>query len=51
MSLIVGMVVVTYVMYSKTRTWGSMWCWVSNAVAFVLVAQVFWRGVCVAKSE
>jgi hypothetical protein len=39
-------VVSCYVLYHKTHTWGSMWCWVSNAIAIVFIYQVFRKEFC-----
>lgn len=41
-----GIVALFYVLYHKTHTWGSMWCWIANAVAVMLIAQVFMKEVC-----
>ena len=30
-----------YYTYYKTNTWGSLWCWISNILAFKLIIQVF----------
>jgi len=39
-------VALTYYTYSESGTWGSMWCWVSNILAFWWVAQVFYKDLC-----
>lgn len=33
----------SYLLYYKTNTWGSLWCWIANLVAFLLVFQVIWK--------
>lgn len=30
-----------YYTYYKTNTWGSLWCWISNLLAVMLILQVF----------
>jgi hypothetical protein len=47
MILIILIVGTTYLLFHKSKTWGSLWCWVANGVAFMLVVQVFWRDLCV----
>ena len=37
--------VLTYVLYHKTNTWGSLWCWLANLVSFVLVYNVFYNDI------
>lgn len=39
-------VIASYTLYHKTLTWGSMWCWVANGIAFWLVSAVFYRNFC-----
>lgn len=36
-----------YYTYHKTRTWGSLWCWVANIIALKLILQVFFKDLCV----
>jgi hypothetical protein len=43
---VVFLVVVSYILYHKTNTWGSIWCWFANATAFLLVGLVFWKELC-----
>ena len=40
------LVVITYVLYNKTHTWGSLWCWASNAMAIVFIYKVFAKEFC-----
>jgi hypothetical protein len=30
-----------YYTYYKTNTWGSLWCWIANILALILILQVF----------
>lgn len=32
-----------YYTYYTTNTWGSLWCWIANILAFKLILQVFMR--------
>jgi hypothetical protein len=47
--LIIGLiaVVVCYVLFRDTQTWGSLWCWISNACAIVLLYFVFAKDICI----
>lgn len=36
----------TYSLYHKTLTWGSLWCWLSNFVSFIIVISVFYDDIC-----
>jgi len=36
-----------YYTYYKTKTWGSLWCWISNLVALKLIVQVFYKDFCI----
>jgi len=35
-----------YYTYYKTKTWGSLWCWLSNIIALKLILQVFYKDMC-----
>ena len=35
-----------YYTYYKTKTWGSLWCWLANLLALKLIVQVFIRSYC-----
>ena len=37
---------VSYILYHKTLTWGSLWCWISNLFAVYLIYTVFKNDVC-----
>lgn len=32
-----------YIWYNKTKTWGSLWCWIANLVGLLLIFQVIWK--------
>jgi hypothetical protein len=38
--------VISYVLFYKTLTWGSLWCWISNFLAFYLIGDVFYNDFC-----
>jgi len=38
---------VTYFIYYKDRTWGSLWCWIANISSFYVILCVFWKDLCV----
>jgi len=37
---------VIYYLYKSSNTWGSMWCWIVNAISFILIAKVFAKELC-----
>jgi hypothetical protein len=37
---------VIYYLYKSTDTWGSMWCWIVNAISLYLIAKVFSKELC-----
>ena len=37
---------ISYILYHKTLTWGSLWCWISNVFAVYLIYRVFEDDVC-----
>jgi hypothetical protein len=37
---------ISYYTYSSSGTWGSMWCWIANILAFWWVAKVFYKDLC-----
>lgn len=47
--LISGLIIVIacYVLFHETQTWGSLWCWISNAVAIILLYLVFSKDICI----
>lgn len=38
--------VISYVLFYKTLTWGSLWCWISNFLALYLIGDVFYNDFC-----
>ena len=36
-----------YYTYNKTKTWGSLWCWIANIISLRLIAQVFYKDFCI----
>jgi hypothetical protein len=38
---------ITFSLYSKTQTWGSLWCWIANAISIGLIFKVFWKDLCI----
>ena len=47
LSLVTISAIVTYVLYSKTLTWGSLWCWLLNLLSLILIATVFYDDICI----
>lgn len=37
---------VSVILYKETKTWGSMWCWLANAISFYIIAMVFYKDFC-----
>jgi hypothetical protein len=37
---------VIYYLYKSTETWGSMWCWIVNALSLYLITKVFSKELC-----
>lgn len=37
---------VTYLLYHKTKTWGSLWCWLINVTSFYLLYLIFKKSMC-----
>lgn len=42
-TFIVSTALISYALFYKTKTWGSLWCWVANLVAFSLIFTVIWK--------
>ena len=40
------LLIISIVLYRKTNTWGSMWCWVCNILSFYLIFEVFYKDFC-----
>lgn len=41
---------VSWALYHKTLTWGSLWCWFANCMSIYLLVKVFAKDLCTAKS-
>jgi len=37
---------VSVILYKETKTWGSMWCWLANAMSFYFILLVFYKDLC-----
>lgn len=37
---------ITYALFSASKTWGSLWCWIANSISIFLIATVFWGNLC-----
>lgn len=42
----VASIAVIYGLYKTSNTWGSLWCWIVNALAFYFIAKVFAKEMC-----
>jgi len=38
--------VVSVILYKESNTWGSMWCWLANAISFYFILLVFYKDFC-----
>ena len=38
--------IISIILYKDTNTWGSMWCWIANALSFYLILKVFYNDLC-----
>jgi hypothetical protein len=45
-ALIAIFLIISIILYKETNTWGSMWCWVANFIAFYLIYLVFSKDFC-----
>lgn len=43
---ITSILIVSIILYKETHTWGSMWCWIANALSFYLIFLVFHKDFC-----
>ena len=41
-----GFAIISYILFYKTLTWGSLWCWFSNIFALYLIGDVFYNDFC-----
>ena len=39
--------VITFALYHKTHTWGSLWCWLANIVSLIMILGVFYDDICI----
>jgi len=46
LSLVTVSAALTYSLYHKTFTWGSLWCWACNFVSFMIIIDVFYDDIC-----
>jgi hypothetical protein len=44
--IIDGFAIISYILFYKTLTWGSLWCWISNFLALYLIGDVFYNDFC-----
>ena len=44
--IVVGLLFITYILYNKTNTWGTLWCWLVNMLSFYLIYKVFAKEFC-----
>lgn len=45
--VILIVVILCYVLFHDTQTWGSLWCWISNAAAIFLIYLIFSKDICI----
>ena len=38
--------VVSVILYKETQTWGSMWCWLANAISIYFIVLIFYKDFC-----
>jgi hypothetical protein len=43
---ITTILIISIILYKETHTWGSMWCWLANAMSFYLILLVFYKDFC-----
>jgi hypothetical protein len=44
--LYILVVCLIYYTYYKTKTWGSLWCWIANIISFYLILSIFYKDFC-----
>jgi hypothetical protein len=47
LSLVTISAVITFVLYHKTYTWGSLWCWFCNFASLFIISSVFYDDICI----
>jgi hypothetical protein len=45
-ALLILTLVMSYTLFSKDNTWGSMWCWTAISISIYLIFLVFFKEVC-----
>jgi len=40
------LLIITIVLYKKSNTWGSLWCWFCNIFSFYYILKVFYKDIC-----
>jgi len=40
------LLIITIVLYKKSNTWGSLWCWFCNIISFYYILKVFYKDIC-----
>jgi len=45
-AIITIFLIISIILYKKTNTWGSMWCWIANVTSFCLIFLVFYKDFC-----
>ncbi len=43
---ITTILIISIILYKETHTWGSMWCWLANALSFYLILLIFYKDLC-----
>lgn len=43
---ITTILIISIILYMETYTWGSMWCWIANAMSLYLILRVFYLDFC-----
>ena len=46
LAFMIILVLSSLLLFYKTETWGSMWCWVSNVIAIYLIYKIFANEFC-----
>ena len=46
LSFVTIILAVSVILYKETYTWGSMWCWLANAMSFYFILLVFYNDFC-----
>ena len=38
--------IISIILYKETQTWGSMWCWLANAISIYFIVLIFYKDFC-----